>query len=176
MKARGFDPNTIAQAQKQSERWPQAQELCALIQKAFLDVRLGQGVGLMEAQGRDDYADATTCASYRAKDEKEDWRRISAEALNRCGSSLSFFDAEGMRFHLPAYLLGYLQDTFNGEMMFALTHLSEYSEKQFTLLSGVQRNAVRAFLEFHLNDPGSSIHHAYIARALSEYWVVSKQA
>jgi hypothetical protein len=175
MMAKGFDSTTIAQAQKQAERWTRVQMSCALIQDAFAGVKLGNGVGLMQAQGLDDYADSATCASYRAHDEKDDWRRISPDALNRCFSSLSFFEAEGMRFHLPAYLIGYLQDTFKGEIMFTLTHLNEYSEKQFALLSGIQRNAVRAFLEFHLEDPGSSIHHVDISRALSEYWIATKQ-
>ena len=83
MKARGFDSATLAQAQKQAERWPRVQALCALIQDAFAGVKLGNGVGLMQAQGLDDYADSATCASYRASDEKDDWRRISPEALNR---------------------------------------------------------------------------------------------
>lgn len=83
MKARGFDSVTLAQAQKQAERWPRVQALCALIQDAFAGFKLGNGVGLMQAQGLDDYADSATCASYRASDEKDDWRRISPEALNR---------------------------------------------------------------------------------------------
>ena len=170
MRARGFDPHAIAQAEIQARRGPQMKELCLAIEKAFSNVRLGKGVGLIEAQGRDDYADAKTCAAYRAKDEKEDWRRISAEALNQCYSSLSFFDAEGMRFHLPAYLIAYLQDSFKGEIMFTLTHLSDYSTNQFSSLSDVQRAAVRAFLAFHLGDPNFKIHHADIERALNEYW------
>ena len=44
-----------------------------LVHSAFDGVTLGDGVGLFEGQGLDDYADAATRARYRAKDEKEDW-------------------------------------------------------------------------------------------------------
>jgi hypothetical protein len=43
------------------ERNPQ--EIAALIEDAFSNVTLGDGIGLREAQGLDDYADAETCAS-----------------------------------------------------------------------------------------------------------------
>src|SRR5688500_17196676 len=88
---------------------PVSEALCDLIREAFAGVKLGNGIGLQEAQGIDDYADKETCARYRAGDEKEDWTRIPAEELSRCNSSLSFFDAEGMRFHLPAFLVAELQ-------------------------------------------------------------------
>src|SRR4051812_12445181 len=99
MRARGYDPSTIAEAEQQSKRWESAQQVARAIEAAFAGVALGGGVGLQEAQGLDDYADDETCAAYRANDEKDNWHRISTEALNRCHSSLSFFDAEGMRFH-----------------------------------------------------------------------------
>jgi hypothetical protein len=67
MKARGYDPSTIAEAEQQSKRWVAAQQVCQAIETAFTGVTLGQnGIGLHEAQGLDDYADAATCAAYRA--------------------------------------------------------------------------------------------------------------
>jgi hypothetical protein len=53
-----------------------AQEVCRVIEAAFAGVALGGGVGLQEAQGLDDYADAETRAAYRASDEEDDWHRI----------------------------------------------------------------------------------------------------
>jgi hypothetical protein len=88
MRARGYDQTTIAEAEQQSKRLTAAQEVCRVIEAAFAGVTLGHGVGLQEAQGLDDYADAQTCADYRASDEKDDWQRIPAEALCRCNSSL----------------------------------------------------------------------------------------
>lgn len=81
---------------------------------AFDGVTLEDGVGLWEAQGRDDRLSAQECAKLRAKDETKDWRNIKLADLLRCGSSPSFFDAKGLRFHLP-YLLLYAIDYFDAE-------------------------------------------------------------
>jgi hypothetical protein len=105
MRARGYEASTIRKAEEQSKRWHLAQEVAERIRNAFSGVTLGQGVGLRQAQGIDGYEEETAIADYRQSDEKENWSRIPPDALNECQSSLSFFDAEGMRFHLPAYLL-----------------------------------------------------------------------
>ncbi|MES2571010.1 MAG: DUF6714 family protein [Verrucomicrobiota bacterium] len=170
MKARGYDSTTIAEAERQAKRWPLAQQVCQAIETAFLGVTLGNGVGLTEAQGLDDYADKATLAAYRANDEKDDWHRISAEALNDCNSSLSFFDAEGMRFHLPAYLLADLRGDYGFGMSFCLTHLSDHSHTYFELLSPAQRAAVRTFLLHILDDPEEKLHRSDIVFALDGYW------
>ena len=155
------------------EKAEKVQALCRIIDAAFDGVTLGNGVGLQQAQGLDDYADAETLAAYRATDEKDDWRCIPATELNRCNSSLSFFDAEGMRFHLPAYLIADLRDEYHFGMDFCLTHSTEYSFSQFALLSEAQRSAVRAFLQYLTDDPEYDWEggRPEIMRALAEYWI-----
>lgn len=169
MKARGYDSTTIAEAEQRSKRWAAAQEVGRAIEAAFAGVTLGGGVGLQEAQGLDDYADDETRAAYRATDEKDDWHRIPAEELQRCNSSLSFFDAEGMRFHLPAYLLADLRDDYGFGMAFCLTHGSDY-DRYFRLLSVTQRRAVTAFLRHILDDPDYEHDRPHILHALEGYW------
>lgn len=175
MKARGYDPTTIAEAERQLEQWAAVQQVCHAIETAFAGVTLEDGIGLQEAQGLDDYADAATCAAYRAKDEKDDWHRLSAEALNQCGSSLSFFDAKGMRFHLPAYLLADLRGDDGSGLAFRLTNLSSQLN-QFALLSPVQRAAVRSFLLHILDDRDYKFYRSDIERALAEYWTTPVSA
>jgi hypothetical protein len=172
MRARGYDSSTIAEAEEQSKRWAAAQEVARVIESAFTGVTLGNGVGLQEGQGLDDYEDAVTCAEYRADDEKEDWRRIPIEALNACHSSLSFFDAEGMRFHLPAFLLADLRNDEHDRigMEFYLTHRWEYFERNFSVLSPEQRRAVRSYLLFIAEEPDYQFERPKILRALEEYW------
>lgn len=170
IRARGYDTSTIAEAEQQSKRWEAAQEVAHAIEAAFAGVTLGGGVGLQQGQGLDDYADAATCAAYRENDEKDDWHRIPTEALNHCNSSLSFFDAEGMRFHLPAFLLADLRGDYGFGMAFCLTHLSDYSITQFALFSPAQRAAVRAFLLHIMDDPDEQFHRADIVRALAVFW------
>ena len=176
MKVRGYDPITIAEAEERAQRWPAALQVCQIIEAAFAGATLGHGVGLQEAQGLDDYAAPATLAAYRANDEKDDWRRIPTEALNHCNSSLSFFDAEGMRFHLPAYLIADLRGEYDFGMAFCLTHLSDYSISRFTLLSTAQRAAIRAYLLHIAEDPEYEFERADILRALDEFWTDTPSA
>jgi hypothetical protein len=148
---------------------PVNEALCNTIREAFAGVKLGSGIGLQEAQGVDDYEEAETCARYRASDEKDDWSRIQVSDLNCCNSSLSFFDAEGMRFHLPAFLIADLQGTYDFGMAFCLTQSHDY-DHYFRLLSDTQRRAVREYLLHIATDPDYEFERPHVIRALNEYW------
>lgn len=144
------------------------------IREAFRDVTLGDGIGLMQAQGLDDYADAETLAKYRASDEKDDWSAIPAEKLNRCYSSLSFFDAEGLRFHLPAFLIAELEGTYDQDLIFNLTYSGSDAQSRFDLLSSAQREAVRQYLLCQLRKrPADDCDVPIIQQALATYWTPS---
>ena len=149
-----------------------SETLSDIIREAFAGVNLGNGVGLNQAQGLDDYEDAAACARYREGDEKDDWSRIPVAELNRCYSSLSFFDAEGMRFHLPAYLIADIQGTYDFGMAFCLSHSTDFDryDRYFGLLSSAQRGAVRAFLLHILDDPNYEFDRPDILIALYGYW------
>lgn len=153
------------------DRATRAQQIVAIVTEAFREVTLGNGIGLREAQGIDDYADEATCAAYRAQDEEVDWRRIPAEELNACYSSLSFFDEDGMRFHLPAYLVADLNGRYLQDLSFQLAYLNDHSIGQYASLSVAQRLAVREYLLFILEDEAHAFSHPHIRRALDEYWV-----
>jgi hypothetical protein len=147
----------------------------AVIQKistAFADVRLEDGIGLAEAQAIDDYQDAWTQAESRKLDEKEDWRRISREQLLRSTSSLSFFDAKGMRFHLPAFLIAELQVFEYLGCVFHLVELDDYARSKLALLNSEQKDAVEACLWEMLDDKKYSYDHEGIARAIKSYWSI----
>ena len=146
-----------------------------LVRSAFRDVTLGEGVGLREANGLDDYADSRTLAACRAKDEKGDWSAISVKDLNRYSSSLSFFDAEGMRFHLPAYLVADLQGTLtNADVVFHLVYFEHLGLTRFEKLTDSQRHAVREFLLLRLSDPNCEFARPMIERALREFWLPTR--
>ncbi len=142
-----------------------------LIDRAFHDVRLGDGIGLWEAQAIDDYADAETRQRNRNRDEKDDWRRISIETLNACYSSPCFFDAAGMRFHLPAFLTAELADQPTFGAVFHLTSFDGNArDSQFELLNAEQRNAVIEFLLLLRDAPGYESERPAIVGALEAYW------
>lgn len=167
MIARGYDRSTIEQALELSKRWHEGESIRNSIRKSFSGVKLGGGVGLAQALGLDGYEDEETCAAYRDKDEKDDWSRISVDCLNN--SSLSFFDDEGMRFHLPVYLIADLNGEYEGDMAFTLTQSSGMNE-QFRLLNLEQRAAVRRYLEFIATEQKYVCDREEIKHALETYW------
>ena len=139
------------------------------IKSAFAGVALGPGIGLLEAQAIDDYESKEVQKINRVKDEKEDWNRLSYDELQRCHSSLSFFDAVGMRFHLPAYIIASLDNKVD-DPIFHLTQLNDYTKSKLAVLNHAQRQAIVMYLNWCLGQEEYQSEHPAIQRALSEYW------
>ncbi len=162
--SKSFATNPMTEMDAERER------VVELVRSAFADVRLGDGIGLRQAQGLDDYETRETVEAYREADEKDRWSAIPAKDLERCSSSLSFFDAEGMRFHLPAYLVAELEGTIFHCVVFPLIDLDEYRMKQYGLLSAAQRHAVCEFLSLLVEDPEFEFERKRIERAIADFW------
>lgn len=117
------------------------EELIKKINDAFQDVKLEDGIGLWEAQGHDDRLTTNEVIALRKKDEKEDWRKIPVIDLYKCSSSLSFFDAKGMRFHMPIFLLfalGLFKKEQNELSSKGLIQSYSVPDVEFHLLSGLR--------------------------------------
>jgi hypothetical protein len=147
-----------------------------LVRSAFQGIVLGDGIGLHQGRGLDGCADAETLAKYRLEDEKDDWSRIPLSELNQYGDSLCFMDAEGMRFHLPAYLLADLEGAMAGDVIFHCAHSYPGAMSRFDRLDERQRNAVREFLLLRVADPDREFERPMIEKALAEYWTVPKES
>lgn len=93
----------------------QSTQLVYEICDAFAGVKLGNGVGMREAQCMDDYIkpDSLVYQQARADDERDDWLSVALtwwfDNRNADGDTpFSFMDAKGLYFHLPAWLvMGY---------------------------------------------------------------------
>ena len=152
------------------ERNQPSREIVAnMIRTAFDSVQLGNGIGLWQAQAIDDYESEDVQLEARKRDRKTDWELLSKEDLQQCGSSLCFFDCEGMRFHLPAFLISELDEEY-GSVLFSLTQLDDYKRAMFEALDQEQRRAVTLFLEYCLSQEVYSFEHTEIEIALREYW------
>ncbi|MDD4150288.1 MAG: hypothetical protein PHE33_09685 [Bacteroidales bacterium] len=135
-------------------------ELIKKVQTAFQNVKLEDGVGLWEGQGLDDYSDKKTILELRKKDERNNWNDIPYKDISFCQSSLSFFDAKGMRFCLPKFLLfDILQEQIYQEqgisapdVIFTLCYNinGEYQKSRFSLFSKQQIECIIYFLEYKL--------------------------
>ncbi|ATO19032.1 hypothetical protein BS636_04825 [Acinetobacter sp. LoGeW2-3] len=147
MKQLGYDLATIANAEETLCLWQAVKDIQTQIETAFSNVSLGDGIGLWEAQGVDDYKSLAERAALREKDEKSDWSKIPVQDLNDCNSSLGFFDAQGMRFHLPTFLITDLQGKYRFNLAGRLCKMSDELQ-QFHLFDKAQREAVQAYLNW----------------------------
>ena len=137
---------------------------------AFQDVELGDGIGLWEAQAIDDYESKDVQQEARKKDEKADWRKISGNDLFRCDSSLSFMDAKGMRFHVPAFILGEIDGSTNTGPMYHLSQVVITRPELFKEFNAAQKEAVAMYLEWCVWQEDYQFESHHIKRALNEFW------
>ena len=173
-RARGFEESNLY-SEPSEDRLQQAKEIASEIENAFLGVKLGNGVGLFEGQAIDDYESEEERERKRAKDEKEDWRRIESKHLNACHSSLSFFDALGMRFHLPAFICCELRGEYKMGLDIGLSDLDDWERSKLSLLAPEQKAAVARFLEFLSEDVDSEFSRPAIEQDLIEFWLDGHQ-
>lgn len=137
---------------------------------AFAGVTLGDGIGLWQAQAIDDYAPESLRLEARAVDEKDDWQALISSDLQRCASSLAFFDAAGMRFHLPAFMVAEIDGLIDDCCLFHLIQLDAFAKAKLGTLNTAQRLAVRAYLQWHLQDAAFTREYPTIMRAIETFW------
>ena len=132
-------------------------ELDPLIQEiteVFDGITLGDGIGLLEANGIDDYASPAELAELRSRDEKTDWRRIETTLLNYCNASPTYFDDRGYWFHLPAFLITDLNDEFHTLFIERMIVDLQVHRGWIDLLTQAQRDVITKTLELLRSHPG----------------------
>jgi len=160
------------------------EKLICKIRDAFKDVTLDGGIGLNEAQVICGLADPEYLQALKAGDEETDWENIPVSELNRCRDSLTSFDAKGMQFHIPRFMIAALETgitddetDFGINVAIALTNVSKItgyqgsSQDQFSNLTEEQRDAVIAFLAHLLEDDDYEFTRQSIRIALDDYWL-----
>jgi hypothetical protein len=79
-------------------------QLIQLIHTAFADVTLGGGETLHQAHLEGAYTDEKVWLAARQKDPESHWSEVPDWKLETGSSTLSFLDAEGWRFYIPAFM------------------------------------------------------------------------
>jgi hypothetical protein len=152
------------------------EQLIKQIAEAFSDVKLGNGIGLYEADCLDAYLDPSSeeYGFWKRKDERDNWLKLMPILLHTADSPYShgspgfpgkrwerwswssnwcFMDAEGRRFILPCYLIRELEkpQEYDNPIVFALTD-DDASRREFlALLTGEQKKALIAFIEYQID-------------------------
>ena len=84
------------------------QKIESEIYAAFHGVKLENGIGYHEAGAIENYLQSTSIKyqQEKAKDEKENWRKLLIEYKNSIldDSRYCFMDAKGLRFYLPFFI------------------------------------------------------------------------
>ena len=137
------------------------------IENAFTGSVLGDGTGLFEAQGLDDYASKQELAELRNKDEHADWRCIEIESLNRCYAAITFMNARGFVFHLSAFLIAELNDNFPYDFIGRLYSPHHHGSNWMALLTDLQKSTVASVLAFIADHPDFASDQNEITIALS---------
>jgi hypothetical protein len=130
-----------------------AEAIIAAIRRAFDNVTRGDGISLREADAIDSYAGEDQRKQARALDTDKHWREIPPEDLERFHVALTFMDAEGFRYYLPAFMTRALEARETGSLAMdavlgALFALSDTAADKFLLLDTPQKRAIAGFLWF----------------------------
>ncbi|MCW1915279.1 CPCC family cysteine-rich protein [Luteolibacter sp. GHJ8] len=128
-----------------------------MIEEAFSEVALDGGVTLHQTWVIDEYGDEKEYLQAKLKDPETRWQDLSEAKLTDFSDSMVFFDGNGFRFHLPAFmrhaLLTSVPDVYQAESEGVLLALDgglndSYHKKSLRLLSPPQLGATAAFLHF----------------------------
>ena len=146
------DESLIDAFAKWIDRGDELDSLIRQIESAFADLPLGDGTGLLEAKGLDDYAAKSELEKLRTRDEHIDWRLIEVETLNRCYTAPSFMNSRGFVFHLPAFLIAELNDNYEYGFIDRLLDTNPLPSWK-NLLNRAQRDAIIATLSLVAEHP-----------------------
>ena len=164
--------------------------LIAEIERVFADVTREGGVSISEADVIDDYGSEEEQAAARASDTDTHWSQLDPERQDPGGSALSFMDAIGFRYYLPACMVFTLRHGFVGlehpdciewngydsipfhaaDICSKTTHTAKLTAEQFSLFDEGQRRAVARFLAFNAEWSWDEIDRRLEVEALSGYW------
>lgn len=157
----------------------QKEQVLQLIYAAFDQVKLEDGVSLHETIKIDNYGLTNEVLESQIKaDERKDWKKLIDDPelieVNGIGG-LSFYDAKGLRFHLPAYMclcINHPNTEVANSLIFQLTHLETYNRERFFILTIEQRKAVKVFLNYVRYNTGFAFEFYFkeIESAIDGYW------
>ena len=141
------------------------------ISEAFKDVKLEDGISISQARLMDDYRDTKeNIKNARSIDNEQSWTEISKDKLEKLYDAITFLDAKGLRFYLPAYMAyGILYpDTGFPIGDYAISQLEGDTMERYHIFSPEQKVVIKEFLEFTLGE--GDYFDTEIALKALEYW------
>ena len=141
------------------------QELTEEISAAFDGVSREDGVSLHEAMAIDNHECFESRAQARARDTEARWQDVPDEDIGWSDAVLSFLNAEGFRYYIPAYIVWFLRHTDSDDPKFddsntfssvvgclgrgdILSAADDFVLDQYKILTPQQSRAIAHFLVF----------------------------
>jgi len=153
--------------------------IIAEIERAFANVRRGNGITLHQARVLDDYGGDIEQAWARRKDTDTRWQDIPDTRIEKLANTLPFLDPEGFCYYIPVFMIWALRhsetsDSFAGDAaiyIFGVNPLAEGNMDLFRLFTPQQTTAIAHFLEYFARYADSN--HAdneTAQKALDAHW------
>ena len=153
-----------------------SESLVASIRREFAAVPFPSHCGLHAAMAQDDWVDdAATLTEITKRDDFVDgWWNVPIEHLQSCMMALSYLDAHGIAFYLPAYMVALVErpadfDTAGRASSFQVVlamlppdrdpELKRYFLSRFSSIDGARKHVCRQFL-IYISESGAYDEHA----------------
>lgn len=174
-----FSPKlTITMTNKTTDRDSVIREIDA----AFSGVRRDDGISLYEAAVIDDHGSVDERMRARARDTEECWQDVPAADIECYYYILSFLDADGFHYYLPAYMVWSLRSfettdslsvdhTIYSLARHAEPELAEWQMERFSAFTSEQAKAILSFLRYMAQQSRSQVDTDAASAAIADYWL-----
>ncbi len=150
------------------------------IRQAFAGVSREDGITLHEANVIDLYGSDVERAAARRLDRDERWEDVPDDLIESHPSILTFLDAKGFRYYLPAYMVWALRNLGSDSLSvdFTIYALSpsrlpgfrRWSLERYGIFNSGQATAICRFLRFMADCSGGDADDRVARKALDRYW------
>ena len=153
-------------------------ELIAEIEDAFGKEELGDGLSMHQAGAMDLLLEPEEVLQARALDPEARWQDIPDERVDEFHYALTYMDPEGLRFHLPRFMVFALENPgLDSPAVDAAVYACDFGEemKQEVLaqFNAMSRNQMRTIAHFlvHVAEAKDEDYDVMIAAiALESFW------
>lgn len=155
--------------------------LIKVIEEAFDGVEQPQEITLHVAEAHDDY-DYAHDREHKKKDYFGPWQKVPFEHIEKCQDALGYVDKIGMRYYLPAYMVWYLKNIGNDNViwtdnsLYALDNdpgdpsLLEYMKERFSLFDSKQLRACALFIKYCAEETSGFSDTEFAKKKYERYW------
>ena len=155
-----------------------AGEITEAIEAVFGDAALGNGLSLHQARALDHLELPEAVRQARRLDTEKRWQDIPDEKVEEFHFALTYLDPEGLRFHLPRYMVYALEHPgLDNPAVDAAVYACDFGDEieeevlaQFNAMSRSQMEVIARFL-VHVAEAGEEAYDSLVAAmAIESFW------